>query len=229
MKSFEFPFVLVNFKTYEEAMGMKAIKLSAIAEKVSKDTGTCIAVAPEIVDLSIVLKTAKIPVFSQHIDPIRFGKFTGHVLPEAVALAGCTGTLINHSERRVGLKQIESTIKRAKEVGLIQVVCVDTVERSKAIAVLDPDIIAIEPPELIGTGISGSKARPEVVSETVEAINKINSNIKVLCGAGITNGNDIATAINLGVEGILVASGIVKSNSPYEKLYEMAKVLSINE
>jgi triosephosphate isomerase len=221
----EFPLILVNFKTYSETLGSKAVKLSEIAEKISRETNTCIAVAPEIVDLNIVSKAVKIPVFSQHIDPIGFGKFTGHVLPEAVVLAGCTGTLINHSERRLGMKQIESTINRAKEVGLIQVVCADTIERSKAIAVLNPDIIAIEPPELIGTGISVSKARPGVVSGTVEAINKINSNIKVLCGAGITNGNDISTAIKLGAEGILVASGIVKSDSPYEKLYEMANIL----
>ncbi len=111
---------------------------------------------------------------------------------------------------------------RAREAGLLQVVCVDKVDRGQAVAPLKPDVIAIEPPELIGTGIPVSKARPEVVSGAVEAVHSINSDIKVLCGAGITSGEDVNAAMKLGAEGVLVASGVVKAADPYEVLLELA-------
>ncbi len=221
-----FPLFLVNLKTYKEATGEKAVKLAAVAEEVSKLTGVCIAVAPQAVDLCRVIEATGIPVFAQHIDPVGYGKYTGHMLPEAIAEVGCAGTLISHSERRLCLETIEATVERAKEVGLFQVVCVDEVDRARAMAPFGPDALAIEPPELIGTGIPVSKAKPEVVSSAVETIHGIDPEIKVLCGAGITSGEDVDAAIKLGAEGVLVASGVVKAANPYEVLLELAKSMS---
>jgi len=220
-----FPLLLVNLKTYKESTGEKAVRLASMAEKASKETGVCVAVSPQTVDLSTVIANTGIPVFAQHIDPVGYGKFTGHAMPEAIVEAGCAGTLISHSERRLSLEAIEATVRRAKEAGLLQVVCVDTVERGRSIAPFGPDVIAIEPPELIGSGIPVSKARPEVVSGAVEAVRDINTEVKVLCGAGITSGEDVAAAARLGAEGVLVASGVVKAADPYEKLMELAEAM----
>jgi triosephosphate isomerase len=223
--SVRFPLLLVNLKTYKESTGEKAVRLASMAEKASKETGVCVAVSPQTVDLSTVIANTGIPVFAQHVDPVGYGKFTGHAMPEAVAEAGCAGTLISHSERRLSLEAIEATVRRAKEAGLLQVVCVDTVERGRSVAPFGPGVIAIEPPELIGSGIPVSKARPEVVSGAVEAVREINTEIKVLCGAGITSGEDVAAAARLGAEGVLVASGVVKAADPYEKLMELAEAM----
>ena len=220
-----FPLLLVNLKTYKESMGDKAVRLASVAEKASKETGVCVAVSPQTIDLSTVIANTGIPVFAQHIDPVGYGKFTGHTMPEAVAAAGCAGTLISHSERRLSLEAIEATVRRAKEAGLLQVVCVDTVERGRSVAPFDPDVIAIEPPELIGSGIPVSKAKPEVVSGAVEAVRVINPHVKVLCGAGITSGEDVAAAARLGAGGVLVASGVVKAEDPHEKLMELAQAM----
>ncbi|MEM3815450.1 MAG: triose-phosphate isomerase [Candidatus Bathyarchaeia archaeon] len=217
------PIIIVNFKTYAEATGEKAVKLSETAEKVSVETGVCIAVAPQFVDIPIVARRVSIPVFSQHIDPIGYGSFTGHVLPESVKEAGAVGTLINHSERRLKLADIDAAITRAREVGLISVVCSNNTPVSASAAALKPDMIAVEPPELIGTGIPVSKARPEVVTSTVEAVKRISPEVIVLCGAGITNGDDVAAAIRLGTEGILVASGVVKAKDPYKVMVDFAE------
>lgn len=217
------PIIIVNFKTYAEATGEKAVKLSEMAEKASVETGVCIGVAPQFVDISIVARRVSIPVFSQHIDPIGYGSFTGHVLPESVKEAGAIGTLINHSERRLKLADIDAAITRAREVGLISVVCSNNTPVSASAAALKPDMIAVEPPELIGTGIPVSKAKPEVVTSTVEAVKRINPEIVVLCGAGITNGDDVAAAIRLGTEGILVASGVVKAKDPYKVMIDFAE------
>jgi triosephosphate isomerase len=221
----EYPFILVNLKTYEESLGPRAVVLASIARDVSNETGVCIAVAPQTVDLSPVINAVKIPVFAQHIDPIGYGRFTGHVLPEAIAEAGCVGTLINHSERRLPLETIEATVKRAKEVGLFQVVCVDSVETGRSVAHFSPDVIAIEPPELIGSGIPVSKARPEVISGSVEECRNINPDVNILCGAGITSGEDVTAALRLGSTGVLVASGVVKAADPRAKLLELAQAM----
>ncbi|MBM3291982.1 triose-phosphate isomerase [Candidatus Bathyarchaeota archaeon] len=220
-----YPLILVNFKTYKESIGEKAVELAKIAEKVHLKTGTSIALAPQIVDVKMLIDSSETPVFAQHIDAVGYGQFTGHILPEAVAESGCVGTLINHSEKQLPLNIIEATVKRAKEVQLISVVCVDTVEKAKIVARYNPDSIAIEPPELIGSGISVSKAKPEVVSGAVKAVKVINPKVKVLCGAGITNGEDVAAAQKLGAEGILVASGVVKAKDPEAALFDLARSL----
>ncbi len=98
-------------------------------------------------------------------------------------------------------------------------------EIAKRVALLNPDAIAIEPPELIGSGISVSTAQPEIVSGAVEAVHTINPDVKVLCGAGITNGEDASAALDLGAKGILVASGVVKAEDPYKALLELARAM----
>lgn len=221
----DYPIILLNLKTYEQSMGQKAIDFARIAERVYEKTGISIAVAPQIIDIAALTVSSETPVFSQHIDPVYYGKYTGHVLPEAVAEAGAIGTLLNHSECQIPLEQIEESIKRAREVDLITVVCVDTVETAKRVALLNPDAIAIEPPELIGSGISVSTAQPEIVSGAVEAVHTINPDVKVLCGAGITNGEDASAALDLGAKGILVASGVVKAEDPYKALLELARAM----
>ena len=217
------PIVIVNFKTYAEGTGRKALELAKAAEEVSRETGVCFSVAPQFVDIPIIVREVDIPVFAQHIDPIKPGSHTGHILPEAVKEAGADGTLINHSERRLRLADIDAAVTMARELDLITVVCTNNTSVSAAAAALKPDMIAVEPPELIGTGIPVSKAKPEVVTSTVEAVKKINPDVTVLCGAGITNGDDVAAALKLGTEGVLVASGIVKAKDPRKVMEEFAE------
>lgn len=217
------PIILVNFKTYVEGTGKSAMKLAKICEKVSLETKVCIGVAPQFVDVAPISSAVTIPVFAQHIDPAGPGSFTGHVLPEAVREAGAVGTLINHSERRLKLADIDANIARARQNKLVTVVCSNNASVSAGVAALNPDMVAVEPPELIGSGISVSKAKPEVVSGTADLVRRINREVTILCGAGITTGEDVAKALQLGTEGVLVASGIVKAKDPYNVLIEFAR------
>ncbi|TRO49482.1 triose-phosphate isomerase, partial [Candidatus Bathyarchaeota archaeon] len=107
------PIIIVNFKTYLEATGRRAVALAKQAEKVSKETGTFIVVAPQGADIAGVAEAVDIPVFAQHIDPITPGSHTGQVLADAVKEAGAVGTLINHSERQMKLADIDAVIKMA--------------------------------------------------------------------------------------------------------------------
>jgi len=223
------PIILVNFKTYSEATGRNAFKLAKTAEKINRETRVCVGIAPQYVDIAPVAQAVSIPVFSQHIDPVMHGSFTGQVLPESVKEAGAAGTLINHSERRLKLANIDAAITRAREVGLVSVVCSNNSAVSAAAAALKPNMVAVEPPELIGTGISVSKAKPEVVSSTVDLVKRVNAKVIILCGAGITTGEDVAAALRLGTEGVLVASGIVKAKDPYKALLEFAEAITKRE
>jgi triosephosphate isomerase (TIM) len=206
-----FPLVLVNFKCYLEATGNRAVQLARYAEKVSKEFGVTVAVAPQMVDLRLVSQQSDVPVFAQHIDAIGPGAYTGRVLPESVLEAGASGILVNHSERRLEASVIEDTIVKARGIGLETVACANSASIAAAIAALGSDMIAVEPPELIGSGVAVSRAKPEVITDTVSRIRKVNTNAAVLCGAGITSGEDVKEALRLGTQGVLVASGIVKA------------------
>lgn len=209
MSMLKTPIVIVNFKTYLEATGQNAVKLAQLISEISGRSGVSAAVAPQTVDLATIAGKVKIPVLAQHVDPIKPGRNTGFISPESAKAGGAVGTLINHSEHKLPLDQVDAIVKRAKEVGLSTVVCTADIEESRKAAEFSPDMIAVEPPELIGSGIPVSKAKPEVVRDSVKVVKEVNPNIKVLCGAGIASGEDVTKALELGAEGVLIASGVV--------------------
>jgi triosephosphate isomerase len=219
------PILLINLKTYERGLGEAALRLATTAENVSNDTGVCIAIAPQFTDLTTITKEVRIPVFAQHIDPVLPGSHTGHILPEAVKAAGAVGTLINHSERQLTLKMIQDSVERAKDVGLLSLVCADTPERTSEVASFKPDMVAIEPPELIGTGIPVSKAKPEIVERAVNLVKNRYPTIPVLCGAGISTGEDVTAALHLGAQGVLLASGVVKAKDQRKAMLDLVEAL----
>ncbi|MEM0225396.1 MAG: triose-phosphate isomerase [Thermofilaceae archaeon] len=216
-----FPLILINFKCYREASGKRGLELARVAEQISRETGVCIAVAPQLTDLAFVASQVEIPVFSQHVDDVEPGSHTGHVTLEAIKDAGAVGTLINHSERRVRADQIDVVVKKARTLNLTTVVCTNTPEVTAAMAALGPDMVAIEPPELIGTGIPVSRAKPEVVTSSVELVRRVNPQVRVLCGAGITTGEDVAAALRLGTVGVLLASGVVKAKDWRKAIFDL--------
>lgn len=188
----------------------------------SREFDVPIVVAPQISDLHRVVQAVDIPVFSQHMDPGEQGRFTGHVLGEALVEAGCSGTLLNHSEKRMQLADVELAVTKARKLNLYTVVCTNNQAVSVAAATMKPNSVAVEPPELIGTGISVSQAQPEVISGTVELIRNVNKVVVILCGAGISNGDDVSSAMNLGSQGVLLASAVAKSDKPADVLKSLA-------
>jgi triosephosphate isomerase len=219
------PTIVLNVKTYIEATGVSALQIAQIMERISKETGASMAIAVQAADISRCAQAVRIPVYAQHIDPIKPGSSTGWTLPEAVKAAGAVGTLINHSEHRLILADIDTCILRARELGLDALVCTNNIATSKAVATFAPSMIAVEPPELIGGDISVTSADPGIVSNTVSAVKLINKNVKVLCGAGVKNGKDVAKAIELGADGVLLASGVVKAKDKEAVLRDLTSGL----
>ena len=213
------PIIILNFKTYAESTGTNAVELAKLCQKVANETGVLVIVVPQLADIYRISTEVNIPIYAQHIDGITFGGYTGHVLAESVAQAGASGTLINHSERRLELAEIDASIQAAKRVGLTTVVCTNNLATTSAAASLTPDFVAIEPPELIGSGIPVSKANPDIVIGAVKSA----KGVRVLCGAGISKADDVKAAIELGTEGVLLASGVIKASDPKTALMGLAE------
>jgi len=214
--------IVVNFKAYSESIGGKGLKLAKICEKVAKESKKEIMVCPQTPDLCLVSKEVSIPVFSQHIDPVKPGSRTGHITLESVK-SYISGTLINHSEKRMKIADIDYLVKKCRKFGLTSIVCTNNIDVSMACSLLNPDYVAIEPLELIGGDISVTSASPEIVENSVKNIKKINPKVKVLCGAGVKTGKDVKKSLELGTEGVLLASGVVKAENPEKVLRDLVR------
>ena len=219
------PAIVVNFKVYPEVLGKRGWELAKLCAKVADDTGASLVIAPPIADLSHVAKAVRIPVFGQHVDAMEGGARTGWLPPEALREAGAAGTLVNHSERKIPLKNVSAILPRCRELGLEVIACADDIAEGEKLARLSPDYVAIEPPELIGGDVSVTSAKPDIVSGAVERIRRANARVQVLCGAGVKTSKDVRRALELGTVGVLLASGIVKAKDPEKALRDLVKGL----
>jgi triosephosphate isomerase len=222
---FKEPILAINFKAYSSSFGVKAVQIAKSAWKTSRSYGLTIILIPPLTEIRFIASQVELPVFAQHVDPVDPGAWTGHVVAEMVKEAGASGILINHSEKRLRVDEVGFIISKAKSLNLTSLACADTPETSMAISTLNPDMLAIEPPELIGTGVAVSKAKPEVITNTIEKVRRVNSRVVLLTGAGISTAEDAAAAIKLGTSGVLVASAVMKASNPGSVIDEMAKAM----
>lgn len=215
---------IINCKNYEEIAGDKIVKFVKIAEKVSKKYKVKIAIAPPQHLIGLV-SNSKIPILSQHIDNSNVGSTTGYIIPELLKKSKVKGSLINHSEHRISSEDISKLVLKLRELKMISVVCVKDVAEAKKYSKLDPDYIAIEPPELIGSGKAVSNEKPEIIIKAAGAVKSAKNKTKLLCGAGIVSGQDVTKALELGSKGILVASGIIKAKNWTKIIEEFSKAM----
>jgi len=169
---------IINCKNYEEVSGDKIIKFVKIVEKISKKYKIKIAVAPPQ-HLIGLLANSSIPILSQHVDNFGIGSTTGFMIPELLKKSNVKGSLINHSEHRISSEEISKLVLKLRELKMISIVCVKDVLEAKKYVKLNPDYIAIEPPELIGSGKSVSTEKPELVTKSVQVVNSMKNNTKL--------------------------------------------------
>ena len=218
----EAPLVVVNFKTYTSALASAADRLGK--QMADVNTNARMVAVTSAFDLSSVSSIEGLEVWSQHLDPVGQGSHTGWLEPETAIARGAVGTIINHAEHKVSLDHVRDLMAMLPE-GFPVCACAADVTEARALAKLGPTFIAVEPPELIGGDISVTTADPTIVSDTVAAVKEVNPNVRILCGAGVKNGQDVATAIALGAEGVLLASGVPKANDPQTVLEDLVSLL----
>lgn len=211
------PFFEVGPKAF--LYGEQMLKLAKVIDKTAMKYDVDVIVTPQYTDISLLAQnTERILVFAQHMDYLPVGRGLGSVLPEAVKAAGAVGVMLNHAEKPLTMEDLEKTIKRADEVGLATIVCADTVEDVKTIAKMSPNLIVAEPTDLIGTGQTSDS---NYVIDTINIVREVNTDIMVLQGAGISNGQDVYNTIKLGAQATGSTSGIIKAADPYAMVEEM--------
>ncbi len=218
------PLIVVNFKTYASASGEAAQLLLEAMEAQSEGPATFVAVASAFDLAPLSQASTHVEVWSQHLDPVGLGGFTGWLEPTTALARGAVGSIINHAEHKVSLEHVEQLLSMLPE-GFPVCACAADVHEARALAALNPTYIAVEPPELIGGDISVTTADPSIVSDTVAAVKAVNPKVRVLCGAGVKNGRDVAKALELGAEGVLLASGVTKAKDVDSVLADLVALL----
>jgi triosephosphate isomerase len=217
--------IILNLKNYPEVLGEGSLRIAEAAQRASLKTGVDIIVAPPGPMVALVASRVTVPVFSQTVGSETGDKTTGAFLPEAVKAAGAKGTLLNHSESSRPLSELKRLVPRLRGLSLAVCLCAATTSQAVTLAWLGPEYIAVEPPGLIGSGVAVSKAKPELVSRTVSKVRETGYRGKVLCGAGIVSGEDVERAVELGADGVLVSSSVVKAKDWPSKIEELAHSL----
>lgn len=215
--------IIINCKNYLEIAGKRIFKLAEIAQDISQKYKIEIMIAPPQNSLLYLSQFIKLPLICQHIDNEKIGPTTGFIIPELAKSYGASGSLINHSEHKIEHASIQNIIKRLRQLNMFSIVCASSSREVGDLSRFNPDMIAIEPPDLIGTGKAVSKVNPSIITESIKEARIYSKNVKVICGAGIVDKTDIQSAINLGSEGILLASGLIKSESWKDKLIELSE------
>lgn len=191
------------------------------ADALAVEFGVDIVVSPQLCDIRLIASACKnIKVFAQHMDGIPVGRGMGMALPEALREAGARGALLNHSERRMTLAELEAALRRAKEVEFITLVCADSPEQAAAIAHLSPDALIVESPMLIGGGGRGDDDA-EAIRATNRLVAAVDPTIKILHAAGIANAGDVHRVIAAGSDATGSTSGIVKAADPFAMMRDM--------
>lgn len=214
------PLIVINFKTYREASGSNAIKLAAKIRKVRKPKYQIVMVPPMLTVREIAKKNTH-KVFAQHVSNYTYGSHTGSVMLEELKDSGVTGTLLNHSEKKLPFKVLAETVDLCKKKQIATIVCASTISEAKKIAELKPNFIAYEPKALIGGNLSVTEANPDIIVKVIEAVKSISRNTKILVGAGVHSKEDLGHALLLGAQGVLLAHAVVKAKDPKKFLDEM--------
>lgn len=211
------PFFEVGPKAY--LYGDDALELARIAEEASASSGVSVIYTPQLTDLyNISRHVSGLYLCAQHMDALRPGKGQGSILPEAVCAAGARCVMLNHAERPLTLSALCASVERAREVGLISIVCADSIKEARAAAELSPDIVVVEPTELIGTGVTSDR---ELIVASTRAVKDVNPAIQVLQGAGISTAEDVYRTILAGADATGSSSAICKAADPGKMLREM--------
>ncbi len=208
---------MFNPKSY--LYGEKLYELAKYADQLAEQYEINVFVTVPFAEIKIVNEiTENIVITAQHMDVLDPGRGMGATLPESLFFAGARACVLNHAEYPLHYSVLEKTIKRAKELDMVTIVCASGYNEAKAVALLEPEIILCEPTELIG---SGTVSSDDYIKETISAIKKTNQKIYVMQGAGVSTSEDIKRNLELGSDANGATSSITTAKNPSIVLKKM--------
>lgn len=216
--------IFVNFKTYPRGMGKEAVEMARICSEVTKENEK-VKVIPvvQLVDLYRVGQALGdgAEIWVQHVDGIRWGQNTGWILPEAVKNEGAAGSFLNHSERKIGVSRgdLRTAVERCQEVGLRTLVFAADLDELRSVAGLGSEMVAYEPPELIGSRTDSVASKSEVIKEAAKVCQE--RKVSLIVGAGIHSTEDIKVSLECGAVGIAISRDIMEADNPKLELIKL--------
>ncbi|MBN1274955.1 triose-phosphate isomerase, partial [Candidatus Woesearchaeota archaeon] len=138
------PLLLINCKNYGDT-GELAEEVARASVRVLERRGASgkrrvtIALAVPATSLYRAAGLGLVPVLVEHLDPELPGATTGHIIAEDVMRNGGVGALLNHSEDRYEEEELRRAVARAREAGLVSVVCAKDDEAAALYASFQPD------------------------------------------------------------------------------------------
>ena len=214
--------IFVNFKTYKEGTGKRAVQL--VHELCDCETESGVPVIPvvQLVDARACVEASDSEVWVQHVDGVEYGQHTGWILPEAVAEAGIKGTFLNHSEHKMANSKWQIANSRCQKARLQTLIFASDLEELKQIVEAKPTYVVYESPELIASPTTSvSRSKPEIITEAAKIAQK--AGIPLIVGAGVKDVEDIKKSLELGAAGVAVSSSVVLAQDPKSVVLNLAK------
>lgn len=219
------PFLIVNPKSYLDTAD--TLKLAELTNELAIEYDIDTLFTAPYVDLRLVGEAApRLITTAQHMDPIGADGGMGWVRPESLVEAGVGAVVLNHASHLLGLAALDASIVRAREVGLLSVVCADTEQQCQAVANLNPDVMICEPTANIGTGKMDDG---DYIERTTRLVKDIDPSILIIQAAGVSNGSDITRVLEQGADGSGGTSGIIKHPDWRAILTDMFGALSAHK
>lgn len=213
--------IFVNYKTFEEGSGLKAVALTKILEEAAKESQIKIIPVVQVIDAESIIASTTLEVWIQHVDPLTYGAHTGWTLPEEVAKIGVAGVFLNHSEHKFdNFDSLYTATEKAIAANLKTLVFAGNLEELTKVSELGTTYVAYEPPEFIGsTTTSVASAQPEIIAKSAEIARS--KGLPLIVGAGVHSMQDVKKSLELGAVGVAVATDIVKATDPKKELMDL--------
>lgn len=214
-------YVFLNFKAFKETIGFNALKVIKEIDKKYNKIKIGAIINPADISLISFAKIRYIKIYtSLNKYCENFGAFTGCIPLSYIKRIGIRGLLLNHFENQIKFDLIKKFILFSKKNRLETIVCVKNLKEAKKIDRLNPNYIALEIPELIGTRLAVSKYKTKNLKKFVKLIKNI-----PICGAGISKPEDVKLAREIGTKGVLIGSSFAKSKNKIDFLKKIDEYL----
>jgi triosephosphate isomerase len=185
------------------------LELAAAASSASMLYDVAVIMTPAALDIEAVRHAAPgLWIFAQAMDTARPGPHTGAITAESLVAVGADGVMLNHAERPLDDNELAAAVWRAREAGLLTMLCADDVPAAKRYALWHPTIVLLEPHELIGGG--DHRERPSIADANAE-IADVDPDVLVMHSGGVGDENDVRTIIGDGAAGTGCTTAIIQA------------------
>ena len=207
--------LFINLKTYENGTGEKALAFIKEVENIQKEVDAPITILAQATDIRLFSSNTNIPIWTQHIDNVSYGKNTGWILANSVMQAGAKGSMINHAEHKIPLTDVSEIVEKYESNTFGIMISATSNEEITLLEQFKPKYISYEPQEYIGTKISVIDAASDLIQSILQKIST-----PLVIGAGIHKPEHIVTGIEMGVHGFLISSDVLLSENPIDRIKE---------